>query len=150
MDSQRARSIADAAWATLADQISYKQAWRGGELIFTDRWLRSSKTCSGCGTVKDRLGLSRRTYQCEHCGLVIDRDLNAAINSPPGPRHTPRLRSAKQTPGTQTPTERHALTAAHPAVKRTSTKWERPTSRSRHDPVRRPRRAVPNELVDTL
>ena len=45
-----------------------------------DRWLPSSKTCSGCGAVKEELALSERTYRCESCGLELDRDLNAAIN----------------------------------------------------------------------
>lgn len=43
-------------------------------------WYPSSKTCSNCGTVKAKLSLSERGYHCEECGLVIDRDLNAAIN----------------------------------------------------------------------
>ena len=45
-----------------------------------DRWYRSSKTCSGCGSVKAKLSLSERTYTCGSCGLTMDRDLNAAIN----------------------------------------------------------------------
>ena len=45
-----------------------------------DRFYPSSKTCSGCGNIKSDLKLSHRSYVCENCGLVIDRDLNAAIN----------------------------------------------------------------------
>ncbi|HEY0803875.1 MAG TPA: zinc ribbon domain-containing protein, partial [Pseudonocardiaceae bacterium] len=37
-------------------------------------------TCSTCGVVKPKLPLRVRTFTCEHCGLVCDRDLNAAIN----------------------------------------------------------------------
>jgi putative transposase len=40
----------------------------------------SSKTCSDCGHVKAKLPLSERTYRCERCGLVLDRDENAARN----------------------------------------------------------------------
>jgi transposase len=40
----------------------------------------SSKTCSGCGTVKTDLTLGERTYACEACGQVIDHDANAAVN----------------------------------------------------------------------
>ncbi|MGI6798574.1 zinc ribbon domain-containing protein, partial [Gordonia sihwensis] len=40
----------------------------------------SSKTCSACRRRKPNLTLAERTYVCEHCGLMIDRDLNAAIN----------------------------------------------------------------------
>ncbi len=45
-----------------------------------DRRYPSSKTCSRCKTVKAKLSLSKRTYRCERCGLVTDRDLNAAVN----------------------------------------------------------------------
>jgi putative transposase len=44
------------------------------------RWLPSSKTCSGCGWVKKDLTLADRTFNCDSCGLEIDRDVNAAIN----------------------------------------------------------------------
>ncbi|WP_207783928.1 zinc ribbon domain-containing protein [Micromonospora globispora] len=52
----------------------------GHERTPSDRWYPSSKTCSGCGTVKTKLALSERTYHCDACGLVLDRDLNAARN----------------------------------------------------------------------
>lgn len=74
-----ARRIADAAWATLAYQPAYKQAWAGGQLVLADRWLPSSKTCSKCGTVKPLLDLRERTFHCAACGVVIDRDLNLAV-----------------------------------------------------------------------
>jgi NhaA family Na+:H+ antiporter len=45
-----------------------------------DRWLPSSKTCSGRGAVKAKLPLHIRVFQCESCGLVLDRDANAARN----------------------------------------------------------------------
>jgi len=47
--------------------------------VVADRWYPSSKTCSGCGRRKPSLPLAERTYRCE-CGVVIDRDLNAARN----------------------------------------------------------------------
>jgi putative transposase len=53
---------------------------RGSRLLVADRWYPSSKTCSGCGTAKAKLALSERAYECETCGLVLDRDLNAAHN----------------------------------------------------------------------
>ena len=52
----------------------------GTRLHVIDRWYPSSKTYSNCGTVKAKLSLSERVYHCGKCGLVIDRDLNAAIN----------------------------------------------------------------------
>jgi len=75
-----ARSISDAAMGELSRQILYKAKWHGVEVRMVDRFFPSSKTCSGCGEVKDELNLSQRTYSCDVCYLVIDRDLNAAIN----------------------------------------------------------------------
>jgi transposase len=60
--------------------LAYKTTWNGGRLLIADRWYPSSKTCSGCGAVKTKLALSEREYYCEACGLVIDRDHNAALN----------------------------------------------------------------------
>jgi putative transposase len=75
-----ARVISDASFGELRRQLEYKAARYGTELVIADRWYPSSKTCSGCGTVKADLTLSERTYDCGACGLVIDRDLNAAVN----------------------------------------------------------------------
>lgn len=75
-----ARHIADAGFAELRRQLAYKSLWNGGRLVVADRWYPSSKTCSGCGTVKTKLTLSERAYRCDSCGLVLDRDLNAARN----------------------------------------------------------------------
>jgi putative transposase len=75
-----ARHVADASFGEFRRQAEYKAAWRGGRVIVADRWFASSKTCSGCGAVKAKLPLSERTYACDGCGLVMDRDLNAALN----------------------------------------------------------------------
>ena len=60
--------------------LGYKSTWNGGRLIVASRWFPSSRTCSACDTAKTKLALSERTYRCETCGLVIDRDVNAARN----------------------------------------------------------------------
>ncbi len=75
-----ARVISDAAFGELRRQLAYKSDWYGTQLIIADRWFPSSKTCSGCGTGKADLTLADRTYTCATCELVIDRDINAAIN----------------------------------------------------------------------
>jgi putative transposase len=74
------RALADAALAEIRRMLAYKTRWYGSTLVEADRYYPSSKTCSGCGSRKPRLTLAERTYVCEHCGLMIDRDLNAAIN----------------------------------------------------------------------
>ena len=61
-------------------QMKYKCEYNGIEFIQVDRFYPSSKTCSCCGNIKKDLKLSDRTYICDKCGLIIDRDLNASIN----------------------------------------------------------------------
>lgn len=75
-----ARSISDAGLGEIRRQLDYKTRWHGRTLIVADRWYPSSKTCSRCGAVKPKLRLSERVYTCSTCGLVLDRDLNAARN----------------------------------------------------------------------
>jgi len=75
-----ARSVSDASLGEFRRQIDYKTARTGAALRVIDRWYPSSKTCSACGAVKAKLSLSERVYRCDACGLVMDRDLNAAIN----------------------------------------------------------------------
>ena len=75
-----ARSLSDAALGEFRRQLEYKTARTGAVLRVVDRWFASSKTCSNCGVAKAKLPLSERTFNCNDCGLSIDRDLNAAIN----------------------------------------------------------------------
>jgi putative transposase len=75
-----ARHIADAGFGEIRRQLDYKTRWHGGQLVVADRWFASSKTCSACGVVKPKLPLRVRTFTCDACGLVLDRDLNASIN----------------------------------------------------------------------
>lgn len=75
-----ARVVSDAAFGELRRLLEYKTSWYGTDLVIADRWYPSSKTCSGCGAVKAELTLGERTYTCDACGLVLDRDVNAAVN----------------------------------------------------------------------
>lgn len=74
------RSILDAAPGEFRRQLDYKTTWYGSTLAVCDRWFPSSKTCSACGAVKTKLPLSVRVFICDGCGLVLDRDVNAARN----------------------------------------------------------------------
>lgn len=80
LNRRLARALSDAGFAEIGRQLAYKTVWRGGRLHVAERFYPSSKTCSGCGAAKAKLLLSERTYRCEHCGLILDRDLNAARN----------------------------------------------------------------------
>ncbi|MGW3336974.1 IS607 family element RNA-guided endonuclease TnpB [Streptomyces sp. NPDC001009] len=73
--------IADAGFGEIRRQLGYKTRQRhASRMVVAGRWYPSSKTCSGCGAVKAKLPLHVRTFECEACGLVIDRDDNAALN----------------------------------------------------------------------
>jgi putative transposase len=75
-----AKAITDMSFFEFRRQLTYKCQLYGSKLVVVDRWFPSSKTCSNCGTKKQALFLSQRVFECGHCGFVIDRDLNAAIN----------------------------------------------------------------------
>ncbi|WAY18416.1 transposase [Mycolicibacterium fortuitum] len=74
-----ARSISDAAWSELRRQLEYKANWYGREVIAIDRWYPSSKLCSECGAIMEKLPLHIRSWDCR-CGATHDRDINAAKN----------------------------------------------------------------------
>ena len=74
------RAIQEQKWYEFIRQMKYKSEWAGIEFVQVSRFYPSSKTCSYCGNVKKDLKLSDRTYICNMCGAVIDRDYNAAIN----------------------------------------------------------------------
>jgi putative transposase len=75
-----AQAIGDVGFSEFKRQLLYKASWYGAQVILADRWEPSSKRCSACGWLDADLTLSDRTFHCEQCGLVLDRDLNAAIN----------------------------------------------------------------------
>ena len=75
-----AQSVSDVAFGELLRQIEYKSAYNGVTVKKADRFYPSSKTCSVCGNVKHDLKLKDRTYRCDKCGSVIDRDYNASLN----------------------------------------------------------------------
>ena len=105
-----ARHVADASFAEIRRQLTYKTAWHGGTLIVADRWFASSKTCSECGAVKAELALSERTWTCTTCGTVLDRDVNAAVNlarlAASGPDSDGRGADRKTPPGVQVAVKR--------------------------------------------
>jgi putative transposase len=75
-----AQAVGDVGFYEFKRQLLYKAAWYGARVILADQWEPSSKRCSTCGWIDADLTLADRTYSCEQCGLVLDRDLNAALN----------------------------------------------------------------------
>ncbi len=75
-----AKSISDVSWSKFVKLLKYKSDWYGRELVQIDKFFPSSKICSNCGNIKKDLTLKDREYKCSCCGLVVDRDYNAALN----------------------------------------------------------------------
>lgn len=75
-----AKATADVGWGTLIGFIGYKSARDGKAFVKCDRWYPSSKACSVCGAICDKLSLDIRAWDCAHCGAHHDRDINAAVN----------------------------------------------------------------------
>jgi putative transposase len=74
-----AKAIADVGWGELIRQLEYKARWYGRSLVAIDRFFPSSKRCHACGHVLDSLDLDVRSWTCPNCGVVHDRDINAAL-----------------------------------------------------------------------
>ena len=105
-----ARYLADAGFAEIRRQLDYKTAWNGGQL-HRRPVVPLVQNVLGLSDGETKLSLATRTFTCEHCGLVIDRDLNAAINL----KHYV-ARSGRETRNVE-PTRRPSLTR-QVAVKR--------------------------------
>lgn len=75
-----AKCIVDCSWNELVRQLEYKGDWYGCEVFKINRFYPSSKTCSHCGCVQDKMPLNIRKWTCPDCGTEHDRDINAAIN----------------------------------------------------------------------
>lgn len=74
-----AKSVHDAGWATFVNMLEYKAARCGRTFSKIDRWFPSTRMCSECGAVGDKVPLAVRSWTCP-CGAVHDRDVNAAKN----------------------------------------------------------------------
>lgn len=75
-----AKALSDTSLSNFLMRLKYKADHLGIKIVEADAFYPSSKTCSNCGTIDSDLSLSDRTYQCNDCGHIQDRDLNAAIN----------------------------------------------------------------------
>lgn len=74
------KAISDVGWSEFVSQLEYKANWYGRSLVKIDRWYPSSKRCFDCGHLLDSLLLDVRSWMCPECGVVHDRDVNAAKN----------------------------------------------------------------------
>jgi putative transposase len=107
------RALADGALAELQRQLEYKALWYGRTFVRVSRWFPSTKRCSACGFVVEKLPLSARRWTCPECGIEHDRDVNAAINIrqeglrilelPRGPREVRRAEGETPLAGRRVP-----------------------------------------------
>jgi len=79
-NSKLSKAVADTGFYEFRRQLEYKMKMSGGMLLIADRFFPSTKKCSQCGNINSDITLSDRIYTCPVCGLVIDRDYNAAVN----------------------------------------------------------------------
>ena len=77
---QLALAISDSSWSELVRQLDYKCRWYGRKLVAIDQWFPSSKRCSHCGHIVDKMPLNIREWICPSCGCNHDRDVNASKN----------------------------------------------------------------------
>ena len=75
-----AKSISDVGWGLFFDMLEYKSEWYGKNFIKIGRFEPSSKKCSNCKEINQKLTLNDRHWICDNCGTKHDRDINAAIN----------------------------------------------------------------------
>jgi putative transposase len=75
-----AKATGDAGWGMLTGFLEYKAERAGKAFVKCDRWYPSSKACSSCGSICDKMPLNVRSWTCTNCGAHHDRDINAAIN----------------------------------------------------------------------
>lgn len=73
-----AKSISDAGWGAFGRMVEYKGEWYGTSVERIDRFYPSSKGCSECGLINEKLELHHRFWTCEGCGTEHDRDINAS------------------------------------------------------------------------
>ena len=73
-----AKDVHDASWTRFISMLRYKAAKAGARVIEVNP-INTTQECSGCGT-KVPKELRDRQHECPHCGLSVDRDLNAARN----------------------------------------------------------------------
>ena len=74
------RSILRNGWSSFAEKLAYKAQWYGRTFVQVDRFYPSSRLCHDCGHKYSGLRLSEREWVCGSCGVLHDRDVNAALN----------------------------------------------------------------------
>ncbi|MFI5808939.1 RNA-guided endonuclease InsQ/TnpB family protein [Streptomyces sp. NPDC051561] len=74
------KAILDIGFAEIHRQIEYKARWHAVTLAHVPTFFPSSKSCHQCGWIHTGQTLKDREFHCEACGMIMDRDANAAHN----------------------------------------------------------------------
>lgn len=74
------KAVSDNVFCMFGNFLRYKLEEQGEYFITVDKWFPSTKKCRHCGEVNPNVQLGQSVWDCPHCGTIIDRDLNAAIN----------------------------------------------------------------------
>jgi len=112
MRGRVARAVSDVGFGLFRQFLTYKCLKYGSEVVVADRFFASSKRCHGCGHKKEFLARGEKTYRCESCGLVCDRDRNAALNLEQYPRLAGNWYSDVPTPGDEPASTRRTVRRA--------------------------------------
>ncbi|MCI4065968.1 transposase [Micromonospora sp. R77] len=113
-----AKSVHDAGWAAFTGMLEYKAARYGRTFGGVNRWFPSTRMCSACGRVNEKMGLNVRSWDCP-CGSRHDRDHNAAKNVlAAGQADNSNDRGAQVRPGPVPAPRREAVT--HPDAARST------------------------------
>ncbi|MEU4530278.1 transposase [Micromonospora ureilytica] len=108
-----AKSVHDAGWSQFAAMLEYKAARYGRTFARVDRFFPSTRMCSDCGRVNDKMALNVRTWGCP-CGSLHDRDVNAARNIRAAGRADLNDRRAQIRPAPVPAPRREAVTHREP------------------------------------
>ena len=78
--SRLAKSISDVSWGAFRTQLENYSKLYNRTILYVNP-AGTTQACNACGCLPTKkITLNVRTYKCEHCGLILDRDLNASIN----------------------------------------------------------------------
>ena len=78
-NSNQNKNTCDVSWYEFGRMMEYKSLWNNKYFYKLDKYFASTQTCSRCGN-KQEMPVGVRTYQCQSCGLTLDRDYNASLN----------------------------------------------------------------------
>lgn len=76
----RNKRVGDVSWSEFRRMLTYKSQWYGRKLSVVDRYFPSSQICHCCGFRSGKKSEDIREWVCPECGVIHDRDVNAAIN----------------------------------------------------------------------